>query len=52
MAELNQDDVLFWLNEIKSCQKRQEEELKKRNSYPYIIKYYEGDQYTADMVFA
>lgn len=43
-AKLTFDEVAFWLAEAHSCQKRQDKELKERNSYPYIINYYEGDQ--------
>ena len=47
MAEkqiLSSVDVKFWLNEIQSCLKRRDEELIKRNNYPNLIKYYEGEQ--------
>lgn len=43
MGKLDMASVRFWNDEIASCIKRQEEELIKRNVYPDIIKYYEGD---------
>jgi len=46
MAEglLSPSEVKFWINEIHSCVERQRKELMIRNSYPLLIKYYEGDQ--------
>lgn len=40
---LRPDEVRFWIKEMESCEKRQQEELIERNLYPYLINYYEGD---------
>lgn len=42
--KLSTTDVRFWLEEVKACEERKEKELKKRNNYPFLVKYYEGDQ--------
>ena len=44
MEKLTQEQASFWLAEIKSSEERKIEELKKKNHYPDIIKYYEGEQ--------
>ena len=44
-AKLTFEEVRFWLSEAKSCEDRQKAELIERNAYPYLIKYYEGNQY-------
>ena len=45
MARLKPEDVRYWWSEIKSCIIRQEQELQKRNHYPYLIQYYEGEMF-------
>ena len=42
MSKLSQSEVKYWLEEIKSCESRQDKELKQRNNYPFLINYYEG----------
>jgi hypothetical protein len=41
---MNFAEISFWLKEVDSCIKRRDKELVKRNNYPYLIKYYEGEQ--------
>lgn len=41
-AKLTTPEIRFWLDEAKSCEDRQDRELKKKNNYPFIRKYYEG----------
>ena len=41
---MSQPELEYWLKEAESCRERQEKELKKNNHYPFLIKYYEGDQ--------
>jgi hypothetical protein len=35
-------EVKFWLDEAKKCEDRQKIDLIKRNSYPFLLLYYEG----------
>ena len=41
-------EVSFWINEVDSCLKRRERELIKKNNYPLLLKYYEGDMARGD----
>jgi len=43
MAKLTYSEIQYWLNEIKSCEKRQRKELIERWKYPLLVSYYEGD---------
>ena len=43
MKQLDNVQVKYWLDEIKSSEERKRKELMGRNSYPEIIKYYEGE---------
>ena len=43
--KLTAEETRFWLKEVKSSLKRRDEELVKRNHYPFLIKYYEGNQH-------
>ena len=43
-SKLDFTTVKFWQEEIKSCLDRQKKELIKRNCYPLLINYYEGEQ--------
>lgn len=38
------EQIRYFLAEADSCQQRQDAELKKKNHYPFMIKYYEGNQ--------
>ncbi len=42
MGKLSPSEVRFWLNEAKACEERQKKELIQRNSYPFLVCYYEG----------
>lgn len=42
MGKLNMSEVKFWLDEAKKCEDRQKIDLIKRNSYPFLLLYYEG----------
>jgi hypothetical protein len=42
--QLTRDDIRFWISEVKACEERQKKELMQRNFYPFLIKYYEGEQ--------
>ena len=44
MPKMTFEEVKYWLAEAKSCQLRQDAELKKKNHYPFLIQYYEGNQ--------
>ena len=46
--QMDETQVSYWLNEIKSCEEKKLTEMRKRNAYPDLIKYYEGEQYTKD----
>jgi len=42
VGKLNMSEVKFWLDEAKKCEDRQKIDLIKRNSYPFLLLYYEG----------
>jgi hypothetical protein len=42
------EEVKFWIEEAKSCQERNDREMKDKNYYPLLIKYYEGQMYPDD----
>ena len=42
MGKLAFEEIAYWLNEIKSCEDRQQKELVERNNYPFLINYFEG----------
>lgn len=39
---MTREEVNYWMGEIRACEDRQKKDLIERNSYPDIIKYYEG----------
>lgn len=45
MPKMTYEEVRYWIKEADSCQKRQDVELRDKNHYPFLINYYEGDQY-------
>ena len=45
VKKLSAQEVRFWLAEIDSSEKRKLDEMMKRNDYPELIRYYEGEQY-------
>ena len=45
---MDRTKVQYWLEEIRSCEERKKQEMIKRNAYPHLIKYYEGEQFTKD----
>jgi len=44
IKKLTTAEVKFWCNEAKSCVERQKVELIQRNSYPALVRYYEGEE--------
>jgi len=44
--KLSASEVAFWLREIQSCEERQKHDLIVRNNYPFLIRYYEGRQFS------
>ena len=44
VKQLDAQKVKFWLAEVDSSEKRKLAEMMKRNNYPDLIKYYEGEQ--------
>ena len=46
--KFNAQTVRFWVSEIKSSEDRKIDEMQKRNNYPDIIKFYEGEPFAID----
>jgi hypothetical protein len=49
VGKLTLNEVAYWLSEAKLCEDRQKIELIKRNSYPFLILYYEGIEKVSKM---
>ncbi len=50
MPQLNSNIISFWIKEIEACEERQRVELITKNHYPFLINYYEGNQFPEDNV--
>jgi hypothetical protein len=45
---MTSNEVAFFLAEVKASEERKQKELIQRNNYPFLIKYYEGQQWPSD----
>ncbi len=50
MPQLSSNVISFWIKEIEACEERQRVELITKNHYPFLINYYEGEQFPEDNV--